>query len=244
MMQGALGFMLRSGEITRNTSGSLSPYPGIAYTLTSARLNNDPGHFSPGGGPGSFSFVPKLALGKTRAVVVAGKNQFGGTMRLAGRFSTQNAGKTLGGGRWYGQFPDWGVAVAGGSYAEMTTVKGVFGFTSPPMAYLSVAVVTGFPWTTGRVTVSAAGDSGFPTRLVRGGYDNRTPGGGGTIQMVTPRLTHWAAGSHWGDVAVLRVQFAPEPEGWLLLATGLSLLAVLNHSGAGRARRVRKSQRR
>ena len=56
--------------------------------------------------------------------------------------------------------------------------------------------------------------------------------------------THRADGSQRGDIAVLRVHFAPEPEGWLLLATGLSLLAVLHHSGAGRARRDRRSQRR
>jgi hypothetical protein len=76
---------------------------------------------------------------------------------------------------------------------------------------------------------------------VRSGYDNRTPDGAGTIQMVTPRLTHWAAGAHWGDIAVLRIHFAPEPEGWLLLAAGLSLVAVLHHSGAGRTRRGRNS---
>ena len=52
-------------------------------------------------------------------------------------------------------------------------------------------------------------------------------GGGGTIQMVTPRLIHWAGGAHWGDIAVLRLHFAPEPRAWLLLASGLGLLMVL-----------------
>ena len=75
--------------------------------------------------------------------------------------------------------------------------------------------------------MSAAGGSSFPTRLARSGYDNRTPGGAGTIQMVTPRLTHWATGAHWGDIAVLRLQFAPEPGSWLLLAAGAGALAVL-----------------
>ena len=244
MTQGGIlprNFVLGETEITPMATGSLSPYPGVSYTLTSARLRNEAGNFDVGGGPGSFSFVPVLGSGSTRVVVAAGKRRFGGIMRLVGQFGTQNAGSTLSGGRWYGHFSDWGVRAAGGSYAETAMVWGAFSFTSPPIWYKSAAVVTGFPWTTGRVSVSAAGGSGFPTRLVRSGYDNRTPGGGGTIQMVTPRLTHWAAGSHWGDIAVLRVQFAPEPEGWLLLAAGLSLVAVLHHSGAGRARQNRKS---
>jgi hypothetical protein len=245
MLQGSAlprGFVLRRGEIGRETSGSLPPYPGVLYTTTAAKLENDQAQFGAGDGPGSFSFVPLLGSGSTRVVVAAGKNQFGGIMRLMGKFGTHNAGSTLGGGRWYGNFSDWGLQVAGGSYAEMKTVRGTFSFTSPPVSYRSVALVTGFPWTTGRVSVSAAGGSGFPTHLVRSGYDNRTPDGVGTIQMVTPRLTHWAAGSHWGDVAVLRIQFAPEPEGWVLLAAGLSLVAVLHHSGAGRSRRGQKSR--
>jgi hypothetical protein len=129
----------------------------------------------------------------------------------------------------------------GAGYAKTGMVAGTVTFFSPTSTFMSNAVVTGFPWTTGRVSVSAAGGSGFPTRLVRSGYDNRTPDGAGTIQMVTPRLTHWAAGAHWGDIAVLRIHFAPEPEGWLLLAAGLSLVAVLHHSGAGRTRRGRNS---
>jgi hypothetical protein len=236
------GFRIEEGKLTIETSGSLPPYSGVSYTLTAANLENASGVFSIGAGPGSFSFTPMQGSGSTRAVVAAGKRQFGGVMRLMGEFGTRAAGSTLKGGVWHGSFSSWGVRVLGGRFAEMTFIPGYFTFTSPELTYLSAAVVTGFPWTTGRVTVSAAGGSGFPTRLVRSGYDNRTPGGGGTIQMVTPRLTHWAAGSHWGDIAVLRVQFAPEPEGWLLLATGLSLLAVLNHSGAGRARRVRRSR--
>jgi len=236
-----VGFRIEKTELTIMASGSLPPYPGVSYTLTDADLVNERGTFRIGAGPGSFSFVPLLGLGATHVAVSAGKNQFGGVMRLVGKFGTQAAGSTLGGGIWHGDFPNWGLQVVGGSFAESAAVKGDITFTSPPLSYRSIAVVTGFPWTTGRVSVSAAGGSGFPTRLVRSGYDNRTPEGGGTIQMVTPRLTHWAAGSHWGDIAVLRVQFAPEPEGWLLLAAGLSLVAVLHHSGAGRARQNRKS---
>jgi hypothetical protein len=154
--------------------------------------------------------------------VAAGKNQFGGVMRLLGRFGTKMAGSTFYGGLWYGEFRKWGVEVVGGSYSEQDTVMGIYRYTSPPVTYASAAVVTGFPWTTGRVTVSA-----YPTMLVRSGYDNRTPAGGGTIQMVSPRLTHWAGGAHWGDVAVMRLKFVPEPSKWLMLVAGLGCLATL-----------------
>jgi hypothetical protein len=164
--------------------------------------------------------------GMTRVAVVAGPNQFGGLMGLLGRFGTRNAGSTPG-GAWYGVFPNWGLGVVGGDYASMGTAAGTWTFLSPTSTFTSTAMVTGFPWTTGRASVSAAGGSSFPTKLVRSGYDNRTPGGAGTIQMVTPHLTHWETGAHWGDIAVLRLQFAPEPESWLLLAAGVGALAVL-----------------
>ncbi len=100
-------------------------------------------------------------------------------------------------------------------------------YTSLSLTYTGTAVVTGFPWTTGQVSVVAAAGSDFPTALVRTGYDNRTDQGGGTIQMVAPRLTHWAGGAHWGDVAVLKVKFVPEPKGWLMLVAGLGLLGAM-----------------
>jgi len=209
-----VSFTLRRGDLQRKTAGSFPPYPDVSYTVTSADLHNRAGAFAAGDGPGSFSFVPTLGSGVTRAAVFAGENRFGGVMGLVGRFGTHNAGRTLGGGIWRGHFSRWGMRVVGSNYASMTYVSGYFTFASAPLSYRSRAIVTGFPWTTGRVSVSAAGGSGFPTMLVRSGYDNRTPEGAGTIQMVTPRLTHWAAGAHWGDIAVLRLQFAPEPEGW------------------------------
>ena len=111
-------------------------------------------------------------------------------------------------------------------------ISGSITFMNPKITYTSVAIVTGFPWTTGTVSVEAAGGYGFSTSIVRNGYDNRTAMGGGTIQMVAPRLTHWAGGAHWGDVAILNVKFVPEPKGWLMLVAGSGFLAA-----AYRARR-------
>ena len=109
-------------------------------------------------------------------------------------------------------------------------ISGVVSYTPLSLTYPSVAVVTGFPWTTGQVSVEAAGGYGFPTALVRRGYDNRTDAGSGVIQLVAPRLTHWSGGAHWGDVAILNVKFVPEPKGWLMLAAGLVFLGAAHRA--------------
>jgi hypothetical protein len=225
-----LKFTLYDAAVSRRTSGSFPPKPGMTYTLTTARLENESANFNAQRGPGSFSFVPALGSGKTRVSVVAGKNQFGGAMRLMGSFGTEAAGSTLGGRKWYGNFKTWGVTVIGAPYGKTAKISGTIEFTSPKRIYTSVAVVTGFPWTTGQVSVVAAGGFGFSTALVRNGYDNRTTQGGGTIQMVTPRLTHWSGGAHWGDIAVLNVKFVPEPRGWLMLVAGVGFLGAAHRA--------------
>jgi len=224
------GFLFESGAIVRETRGSLPPYPGISFTKTTADLGNASGTFRSGSGPGSFNFVPALGAGQTHVAVVAGKNQFGGVMQLIGSFGTKMAGSTSGGGKWRGEFSTWGVTLVGASYAKTVTISGSIMFTALDLTYPSVAIVTGFPWTTGTVSVVAAGGYGFPTALVRNGYDNRTDRGGGTIQMVAPRLTHWSGGTHWGDIAILNVKFVPEPKGWLMLVAGFGFLGAVHHA--------------
>ena len=227
---GLSGFRVETGGFGGRTSGSLPPYPGISYTLTEADLENAVGSFGPGKGPGSFSFVPALGAGLTGVAVVAGKNQFGGVMQLIGSFGTQIAGSTTGGEPWHGSFPTWGVTVVGASYAKTAKISGSITFMNPKLTYTTVGIVTGFPWTTGQVSVQAGGGYGFSTSIVRSGYDNRTGQGNGTIQMVAPRLTHWAGGAHWGDVAVLNVKFVPEPSGWLMLAASLGFLGAVHRA--------------
>lgn len=75
------------------------------------------------------------------------------------------------------------------------------------------------------------GASNFPTILVRSGYDNRTSLGNGTIQLVTPHLTHWVqGGAHWGEIGILRL-VVPEPSRWLMLGAGLGCPVVLRRVG-------------
>jgi hypothetical protein len=92
--------------------------------------------------------------------------------------------------------------------------------------------VTGvrFPWTTGSVTVTATGRGPHKTVHYAKGYDNRTPTSGkGTIQLVSPVLTRWlqpAVNFETGGIAILRIKFVPEPQTWVMLLVGASLLCV------------------
>jgi hypothetical protein len=98
----------------------------------------------------------------------------------------------------------------------------------------TAAIATwGFPWTTGTVSVTAPAGP-FPTLFKRKGYDDRTPNGAGTIQLVAPQLAQWTFPDrdapwdrHTGAIGILRIKFIPEPSRWLMLAAGICFLAVL-----------------
>jgi hypothetical protein len=89
-----------------------------------------------------------------------------------------------------------------------------------------------FPWTTGSVTVTAKGRGPHKTVHYAKGFDNRnttTPTGKGTVQLVTPVLTHWTQPCcelDTGGVGILRLRFVPEPQTWVMLVVGASLLGV------------------
>jgi hypothetical protein len=102
-------------------------------------------------------------------------------------------------------------------------------------------IMTETEWTTGRAAVTAPG-FGFTTVIQRTGFDNRTPGGVGTIQLVAPNLTNWFFGagptvSSLGGISVLKLQFVPEPAAWMALGSGVLVLGLLDRV---RARRTRK----
>jgi hypothetical protein len=103
------------------------------------------------------------------------------------------------------------------------------------MGEATTAYITalGFPWTTGAASITATAGP-FPTRFRRSGYDNRTAGGSGTIQLVAPQLVRWEFPNrdapwdrHTGAIAILRVKFAPEPSGCAMLIAGAGILLVL-----------------
>jgi len=218
-----VGFTLPAGVLRRTTSGSLPGYPTTS-SRTTASVYNGPGSFSDRGGPGDVSY--EADTGQGMVYVTPGKNRFGGTLRILGSMRSSvvltSYGYVLTGG-W-----SWLWPVIGGSYAGMTSGPLTLHATAYSITTSSPLVASGFSWTTGTVSLTAT--RGGPTVLTSSGYDNRTPLGGGTIQLVTPQLVHWGSGSaafDTGAIAILNLRFVAEPAGWLVLLAGVGLLGVL-----------------
>jgi hypothetical protein len=231
--------MLSASQLGRITSGSLWPqYFSQIYRKTYVNLANANGSFGSGEGPGNLSYSAALGLG---ARIFAGKNQFGGVMRLlsgapSGGLGTK-ARYSFAQSAYVGNFPTLGATLVGasssGGYPATGTVTGTITLTTNPgfMSYVT-GMVMGWPWTTGKVNVYAFGDyfanpTFFPEYLYRTGYDNRTSQGGGTIQLVTPHLINWQGTLQFAAIGVLRLEFVPEPSSGLVLLAGAGLLGVL-----------------
>jgi hypothetical protein len=230
--------------------GSFSPRTPVSiYDFTYANLKNYSGNFYAGNGPGNASLIfttggpAKNAAGKV--VVKAGVSRFGGTMRLLGSFHVRsgyftNNGLSVGDRTWL--FQHLG---AGGSYTytgpgTMLINLGLHGtatniaqHTGAPRTQTTTAKAGPVGWTTGTVSVTATRGP-FPTVQQRNGYDNRTVlHTHGTIQLVSPMLTRWRQGVadfETGAIGVLKIQFLPEPSGWLLLAAGVGVLLLLQRA--------------
>ena len=239
-------------QLDRITSGSLPlRYGGDGYIDTHASIANASGAFGAGGGPGYYvGSFPLVSLGGTWVAISPGENQFGGVMRLLKGAPSGGLGSR---GIYSAPSPPYpfflefsvptrGVTLLGGRTSEglalpttdtLTSISYYKGVGYPGTTFANEFIVVGWPWTTGTVTVSAFGDSLYwsalwGTELRRSGYDNRTPHGAGTIQLVAPHLTVWKSIlRREGEVGVLRLQFAPEPGSLVLLLAGASLLVVL-----------------
>jgi len=225
-------------------------YPYI-YSYTYANLENEGGTLGRYWGPGDFfgqyggrdtpmgGMLSPLATVK----IQKGVNQFGGTMRMLGKISNRVcffngfAGQcAMGGIDWrYDEIGAWGKRKSGMLTKASTVVEATlyslsrFGW-STYNPYPVTLKGYRFPWTTGQVTVAAP--TGSHNTFQKGtGYDNRTPDGEGTIQFVSPVLTHWlndAEGDTFtGGVAFLKIKFLPEPMSGLALASGAAMLFVL-----------------
>jgi hypothetical protein len=214
----------------------------IVYQYTYATLRNATGFFGPGSGPGSFS-IPYAVKGITVAKVKVkqGAAKFGGTMRMLGALTSKVSYCTAGAYVCSVGYNDWrydAIGATGGYTASGVVTKGyqvqsTAIFEIPALGQFSSAMLVGsrFPWTTGTATVTAVGRGPHKTVHYAKGYDNRTPTHGrGTIQLVTPVLTHWlrpVPKFETVGVGILRIKFAPEPHAWWMLIAGISCLGVL-----------------
>jgi len=233
-------------------------YPYV-YSYTYAKLRNDAGRFGPAKGPGSFN-LPYRVNGNTvaRVTVKQGAAKFGGTMRMLGQLTSKACYYRAGGcsiSSMDGQYEAIGAAA---HTKDGVVTKGYLVY-SPGFCLQCVPVDcfrswwccgcagyggymhgSRFPWTTGCATVTAVGRGPHKTVHYAKGYDNRTPTSGmGTIQLVSPTLTHWLKLPNrfeTGGIAILRLRFAPEPRAGLALAAGIGMLAA--------GYRLRRSRRR
>ena len=212
-------------------------YPYV-YSYSYANLRNDQGVFGPGQGPGAFN----LRFGSptyASIVVKQGAAKFGGTMRMLGAYTNKacyfrQGGCSLGENDWRYE------AVGATAYTASGVVTAGYSATYKAYYYHSVLMQKStvsaegqrFPWTTGNVTLTATGRGPHKTVHYTQGFDNRntaTPSGKGTIKLVTPVLTRWlqpCCKFETGGVGSLRIKFVPEPQAWLMLVAGVSLLGV------------------
>jgi hypothetical protein len=213
-------------------------YPYI-YSYTYANLRNDAGIFGKGSGPGSFNILYKQGAAKVASInVTAGKNKFGGVMRMLGSHTNKacyyrNGGCSLGQNNWrYEAIGASGAATSMGVVTKGYIASATAYYYQTAGAQTSTVLVSGarFPWTTGSVTVTAVGRGPHKTVHYMRGYDNRTTvSGKGTIQLVTPVLTRWlqpALKLETAGIGILRIKFIPEPQTWAMLVAGASLLCV------------------
>ena len=211
----------------RTTLGSFNNYPPYVYSYTYVALRNDAGFLYKNGGIGDLSKpYPDMGNQKALVKVTAGENQFGGVMRMLGQLTVKVCYFRVGGCS-LGE-NDWLYDEIGLTQTVLYSAK----YYNTGIEQTSLVEVIGerFKWTTGNVTLTAVGRGPHKTVERRKGYDNRTDLGKGTIQLVSPVLTHWIQPGpkfETGGIAIMRLRFIPEPSKAMLLAAGLSVLAVL-----------------
>jgi hypothetical protein len=226
-----LGIGIAPNQLTLKTSlSTFSPPWYHTWVRTEFSGGNGSGTFSAGGAPGPATSAPvTTASGSHFGVSFSGTpTQFGGTMRVLADFSAR-----------YGiaSAANLPLGAIGGSFGGKLTGTGHQGGTGSPGTFFTESV-WGFPWTTGTVmaTVPSTLSSGGSSTVVRRtamGSDLRTPQGIGNLQLVTPFVVRKRAnisgallGTRAG-IAILSLQFVPEPSAIAQLAAGLSALAAL-----------------
>jgi hypothetical protein len=231
-----------AGLRTTGQVGEFSAISPYVYSYTYATLRNDEGVFGPGNGLGTFNrdfYSHKGAVVIANISVKQGSAKFGGTMQMLGALTSKacyyrNGGCSLGSNDWrydaVGTYAHTSLGVVTAGYVVTYVAR----YYNTALMQTSTINVYGsrFPWTTGSVTVTATGRGPHNTVHYAHGFDNRntaTSSGKGTIQLVSPVLTRWlqpALNFETGGIGILKIKFMPEPQAWVMLIAGVSLLGV------------------
>jgi hypothetical protein len=236
---GAFNFAAAPANGGVRVTGAVGEFAAIypyVYSYTYANLKNKTGFFGPGSGPGDFNLLKKQGNTVASITVKEGAAKFGGTMTMLGAYTTKvcyyrNGGCSLGENDWRYDAIGTSAPTVNGVVTNGLSVTFKAYYYHTALHVWSTIDVEGsrFPWTTGSVTLTATGRGPHKTVHYTQGFDNRTASGKGTIQMVTPVLTRWlqpAANFETGGVGILRINFVPEPQTWMMLFAGVSLLGV------------------
>jgi hypothetical protein len=232
-----------------DTTGFLPIYYPYLQSNTFAQFVNEQGQFFLGGGAAAGqTTVAKSGKGQVAGtwIVREGVNGFGGAMGLLGRWGANYKFAIVGKpGTYIGYAPGGGVKAFGRPlYATPTQITPMGKTTNWANPHVTTIVATNNVngnvlsslsrnsatiWTTGSVRVYALA-GGFPTIVMRSGYDTITAGGVRNIQLVSPQLSHWISAGfqgHGGGVNILKLRITPEPGTLLLLTAGAASLALL-----------------
>jgi hypothetical protein len=239
------GFTLIASDLYGTEDGGSGLY-GFPFRLYKryADLRNQRGVFCEGCGPGRYDSSPRFLFagssGEGRLGVIPGGHKFGGTMKLLGTtyshesfvdlYDTYVAKNT-----WLFDYVGANAYASGGAITAPAFGQDYNHYYGKFLGWKGTTTVQALAlsWTTGTVTVTA--DPGwFKTVMARAGFDNRDPHGYGDIQMVSPMLTRWISDNPYyqfdyysGGIGILRLRFVPEPQVWMLLGAGISLLGIL-----------------
>jgi hypothetical protein len=95
----------------------------------------------------------------------------------------------------------------------------------PPLGMLIMGTIFPNPYQLGMVTLMGA-LQGVLSTVVGTGFDNRTAGGAGVLQLVSPNMIGFGALGSMTALTTLRITIVPEPTTALLLGAGLAALAA------------------
>jgi hypothetical protein len=248
------GFVIPQGHFTGVQTGNLSltSYGPYAFDVQYTNFSNEQGTFGKNMGNGNFTWSENedtaMAIDRGSVKITEGPNQFGGTMQLLGSFFSNEgfyykAHLSVAKYSWLFQYNGAGQVTCplGGTEFGSGPCPGTTVTPNPIVTTMNGSEIDSrvygfmFSWTTGTVSVTAL-HGPFPTVLARHGFDNRDARGAGEIQMVTPMLTRWVwtfGNYDTASIGHVKLDFAPEPQEWLMLAAGVSMLGLLYRSNRG-----------